>query len=70
MKSNGTVIYTTEVQAKCNELGWDVGSQQIIKFFNSGGNTVNIIDRYGQIDTAMLQTGCEVTISERGNTTR
>jgi hypothetical protein len=27
MKSNGTVIYTTELQAKSNKMGWGVGSQ-------------------------------------------
>jgi len=59
MKSNGTVIYTTELQAKSNKMGWGVGSQQITKFVNSDGNTVNIIDQYGQIDTAVLQAGCE-----------
>jgi hypothetical protein len=59
MKSNGTVIYTTELQAKSNKMGWGVGSQQITKFVNSDGNTVNIINQYGQIDTAVLQAGCK-----------
>jgi len=30
MKSNGTVIYITELQAKCNRMGWHTGTQQII----------------------------------------
>jgi hypothetical protein len=59
MKSNGTEIYTTELQAKSNKMGWGVGSQQITKFINSDGNTVNIINQYGQIDTAVLQAGCK-----------
>ncbi len=59
MKSNGTVIYTTELQAKYNKMGWDIGSQQITKFVNSDSNTINIIDQYGQIDTAVFQAGCE-----------
>ncbi len=59
MKSNRIVIYTTELQAKSNKMGWGVGSQQITKFINSDGNTINIIDQYGQIDTAMLQAGCK-----------
>jgi len=29
MKSNGTVIYITELQAKCNRMGWHTGTQQI-----------------------------------------
>ena len=32
MKSNGTVIYITELQAKCNRMGWHTGTQQIPKF--------------------------------------
>jgi hypothetical protein len=59
MKSNGIVIYTTELQAKSNKMGWNIGSQQIPKFVNSDGSTVNIIDQYGQIDTAVLQAGCK-----------
>jgi hypothetical protein len=59
MKSNVTPIYTTDLQVKSNKMGWGVGSQQITKFINSGGNTINIINQYGQIDTAVLQAGCE-----------
>ena len=62
MKINGTagnVIYTTELQAKSNNMGWGVWSQQIIKFVNSDGITVNIIHQYGQIDSAMLQARCK-----------
>jgi hypothetical protein len=59
MKCNGTVIYTTELQATSNKMGWGVGSQQITKFIKSDSNTINIIDQYGQIDTAVLQAGCK-----------
>jgi hypothetical protein len=59
MKSDGTVIYTTELQAKTNKMSWGVGSQQIAKFVNSDNNTVNIINQYSQIDTAVLQAGCK-----------
>ena len=37
MKSNGTVIYITEFQAKCNRMGWHSGTQQIAKFPNDSG---------------------------------
>jgi hypothetical protein len=40
-------------------MGWGVGSQQITKFINSDGNTVNIINQYGQIDSAVLQAQCK-----------
>jgi hypothetical protein len=59
MKSNRTVIYTTELQAKSNKMGWGVGSQQITKFVNSVGNIINIIDQYGPIDIAVLQARCK-----------
>jgi hypothetical protein len=59
MKSNESVIYTTELQAKSNKMGWGIGSQQITKFVNSDGNTINIIDWNDQIDTAVLQAGCK-----------
>jgi hypothetical protein len=40
-------------------MGWGVGSQQITKFVDSDGNTINIINQYGQIDPAVLQAGCK-----------
>ena len=49
MKSNGTVIYITELHAKCNHMGWHTGSQQITKFPNDAGTMINIISKYGQI---------------------
>jgi hypothetical protein len=43
MKSSGTVVYTTEFQAKCIKMGWHMGTQQIINFTNAAGSTINII---------------------------
>ena len=59
MKSNGTVIYITEFQAKCNRMGWHSGTQQITKFPNDTGVMINVISEYGQITTAKLQAECE-----------
>ena len=59
MKSNGTVIYITELQAKCNRMGWHSGAQQITKFPNDAGTMVNVISEYGQITTTKLQLECE-----------
>jgi hypothetical protein len=59
MKSNGTMIYITELQAKCNCMGWHSGIQQITKFPNNAGAMINIISEYGQITTAKLQAECE-----------
>ncbi len=56
MKSNRTVIYSTELQAKCNKIGWNVGTQQIINFMNTTDSSINAIHQYGQIDAATLQT--------------
>ena len=32
MKLSGTVVYTTELQAKCVKMGWHMGTQQIINY--------------------------------------
>ena len=66
MKSNGTVIYITELQAKCNRMGWHTGTQQITKFPNDSGTMINIISEYGQITTAKLQAECESFCSPTG----
>ncbi len=60
MKSSETVVYTTKLQAKCVKMGRHMGTQQIINFTNPTGSTINIVHQYGQIDTATLQTQCEV----------
>jgi hypothetical protein len=57
--SNGTVIYITELQAKCNRMGWHSGTQQITKFPNDSGMLINIVSEYGQITMTKLQTECE-----------
>ena len=59
MKSNGTVIYITELQAKCNRMGWHSGTQQITKFPNDSGIMINIVSEYGQITMSKLQHECE-----------
>jgi hypothetical protein len=59
MKSNDTVIYITELQAKCNRMGWHTGTQQITKFPNDSGIMINIVSEYGQIMMSKLQTECE-----------
>jgi hypothetical protein len=59
MKSIGTVIFITKLQAKSNRMGWHVGTQQITKFTNDLGTMINIISEYGQISMAELQTECK-----------
>ncbi len=65
-KLSGTVVYTIELQAKCVKMGWHMGTQQIINFTNAAGSTINIVYQYGQIDTATLQTQCEVFCKSTG----
>jgi hypothetical protein len=60
MKSSGTVVYTTKLRDKCVKMGWHMGTQQIIIFTNVAGSTINIVHQYRQINTATLQTQCEV----------
>ncbi len=43
-----------------------MGTQQIINFTNIAGSTINIVHQYGQIDTATLQTQCEVFCKSTG----
>jgi hypothetical protein len=59
MKSSGTVIYITKLQARSNRMGWHVGTQQITKFANDSGTIIIIISEYGQISMAKLQTECK-----------
>jgi hypothetical protein len=66
MKSSGTVVYTTELQAKCVKMGWHMGTQQIINFTNTAGSTINIVHQYRQIKTATLQAQCEVFCKSTG----
>jgi hypothetical protein len=66
MKSSGTAIYTTKLQAKCVKMGWHMGTQQIINFTNAAGSTINILHQYRQIDTVMLQAQCEVFYKSTG----
>jgi hypothetical protein len=68
MKSSGTVVYTTELQAKCVKMGWHMGTQKIINFTNAAGLTINIVHQYGHIDIdmVMLQTQCEVYCKSTG----
>jgi hypothetical protein len=66
MKSSGTIVYTTELQAKCVKMGWHMGTQQIINFTNAAGSTINIVHQYRQIDTATLQAQCEVFCKSTG----
>ncbi len=66
MKSSGTVVYTTELQAKCVKMGWHMGTQQIINFTNATGSTINIVHQYRQINMVTLQTQCEVFCKNTG----
>jgi hypothetical protein len=66
MKSSGTVVYTTELQAKCVKMGWHMGTQQIINFTNAAGSTINVVHQYGQINMVTLQTQCKVFCKSTG----
>ncbi len=50
----------------CIKMGWSTGAQQIMHFANAAGATINIIDQYGQIDSATLSTACQAFCSARG----
>jgi hypothetical protein len=66
MKSNGTVVYITELQANCIKMWWHMGTQQIINFTHAAGSTINVIHQYGQINAAMLQAQCKVFCKSTG----
>jgi hypothetical protein len=65
-KSSGTVVFTTELQAKWVKMGWHMGTQKIINFTNATGSTINIVHQYGQINMVTLQTQCEVFCTNSG----
>ncbi len=60
MKSNGTIVNITELQAKCVKMRWHMGTQQIINFTSATSSNINIIHQYGQIDAVILQAQCEI----------
>jgi hypothetical protein len=66
MKSSGTVVYTTKLQAKCIKMGWHMSTQQIITFSNAAGSTIIIVHQYGQIDMASLHAQCKVFCKSTG----
>jgi hypothetical protein len=66
IKLIGTVVHTTELQAKCIKMGWHIGTQQIINFTNAAGSTIRIVHQYGQINMAMLQVQCKVFCMSTG----
>jgi hypothetical protein len=43
MKSTGTVIYTTKLQAKSIKMGWHMGTKQIINFTNAACSTIIVV---------------------------
>ncbi len=66
MKSSGTLVYTTKLQAKCIKMGWDMSTQQINNCTNTAGSTINFVHQYGQINAATLQTQCKVFCKNTG----
>jgi hypothetical protein len=66
MKLSGTVVYTTELQAKCVKMGWHMGTQKIINFIYAAGSTINIVHQHGQINTTTLQVQCKVFCKSTG----
>jgi hypothetical protein len=66
MKSNGTVVYITKLQAKFVKMGWHMCTQQIINFTNAAGFTINVIHQYGQINATTLKTQCKVFCKSTG----
>jgi hypothetical protein len=52
-------VFTEAFLNRATAMEWNKGSKQITTFNNSSGVAVDIIKCYGQIDEAMLKTGCE-----------
>ncbi len=65
-KSSRTIVFTTELQAKCVKMGWHMCTQQIINFTNAAGSTINDVHQYGQINAATLQAKCKVFCKSTG----
>ena len=59
MKPNSTVVFIQAFKARCREMGWSEGTKNITKFTNLAGNTIDLIEQYGQIDAAALKVQCD-----------
>ncbi len=44
-------------------MGWDRGTQNILKFTNRDGRQISLIAKYGQINAKTLKTACKTFIS-------
>ena len=47
-------------------MGWDKGTENILKFTNKDGKTISLIAKYGQIDAGTLCKECENFIQAKG----
>lgn len=59
MKPDSTVIFIQSFKTRCKEMGWSEGAMNITKFVNSAGLTIDLVEQYGQIDSATLKTQCD-----------
>jgi hypothetical protein len=55
-----TVAFVKAFKNRCTVIGWNQGDQNITKFMNQNGVTVDVIKNYSQINEANLCTGCKV----------
>jgi hypothetical protein len=55
-----TVVFVKAFKNPCTVTGWNQGNQNITKFTNQNGVTVNVIKNYGQINEANLCASCKV----------
>jgi len=63
MKASQVVIFKKELQDRASMMGWDKGTQNILKFTNKDGRQISLIAEYGQIDAETLKAACQTFIT-------
>ena len=58
MKASQVVTFEKELQDRASMMGWDQGTQNILRFTNKDGRQISLIAEYGQIDAETLKTAC------------
>ena len=66
MKASQVVVFQKELADHAKMMGWDKGTQNIMKFKNKDNKDINLIPEYGQINAATLKTACEPFIFAEG----
>ena len=66
MQPGSTVAFVESFKARCSVMGWSSGNKGITSFITVAGNTIDIIEEYGQMDMLALRNQCAVFCDQNG----